>query len=208
VAPLELTAITNFLWASELFLFAGLLLGQRWPHDSAAFLWALVMLAMGVSAFIGGIDHGFFEPKGESASLVVVQKATWIAIGGLTVLIVLTAARQFAPPAWFRCFVGLGLAHLAFFVIAALHARTFAVVVINYAPVIVALLVLNVAGTRHGSGSWQMTLGVALSAVATAAQALGVDMLSPIDRNGLYHIILMVAAVFLFLGGFRLKRQR
>jgi hypothetical protein len=208
VAPLELTAITNFIWASELFLFAGLLLGQRWPHDSAAFLWALVMLAMGVSAFIGGIDHGFFEPKGESASRVVVQKATWIAIGGLTVLIVLAVARQFAPPAWFRYIVCLGLVHFAVFVVAALRARTFAVVVINYSPVIVTMLVLNVAGTRHGSGSWQMTLGVVLSGVATLAEALGVHILSPIDRNGLYHIILMVAAVFLFLGGFRLKRQR
>jgi hypothetical protein len=203
---LELTAITNFLWASELFLFAGLMLGQRWPRRSAAFLWALAMLAMGVSAFIGGIDHGFFEPRAPAVSRVLVQKATWLAIGVLTVLIVLTLARQFAPPAWFRPVFGLALVHFAVFAWAALRSSSFAVVIISYAPVMAAMLVLSVTGTRYGPGSWQMALGVALGIVATLAQALGVDVLSPVDRNGLYHVILMVAAVFFFLGGLRLKR--
>jgi hypothetical protein len=205
---LELTAITNFLWASELFLFSGLMLGQRWPRDSAAFLWALAMLAMGVSAFIGGVDHGFFEPKTPAVSRALVQKATWLAIGVLTVLIVLTLARQFAPPGWFRFAFGLALAHFAVFAYAALRSDSFAVVIISYAPVMAAMLVLNVTGTRHGPGSWQMALGVVLGIVATLAQALGVDILSPVDRNGLYHVILMVAAVFFFLGGSRLKRKR
>jgi len=40
---------------------------------------------------------------------------------------------------------------------------------------------------------------------ASGIQAAGVDVFSPLDRNGLYHVLSMAGAGFLYLGGVRLR---
>jgi hypothetical protein len=82
---------------------------------------------------------------------------------------------------------------------------SFLVVIVDYAPVVLLLLVLSILGLAEGTGSWQMIVGLVISVVASLCQALGVDTFSPLDRNGLYHVVLMAATVFLFLGGLRLS---
>ncbi len=205
MTPLAVTAITNFAWACEGFLLSGLLLGRRPSVGSAAWLWALAMLALGVSAFLGGIDHGFFEPRGPGLARTVMQKATWVAAGVLALLTLLTAVRQFASETWWTPFLAAALAQLAVFVFLAIRIDSFLVVILDYAPAAMALMVLSAVGTRSGSGSRQMALGLALSFAASAIQAAGIDALSPVDRNGLYHLILIVASPFLYAGGLRLK---
>jgi hypothetical protein len=205
VTPLAITAITNFVWACEAFLLSGQLLGRRPPVGSAAWLWAMAMVVMGVSALLGGIDHGFFEPRGAGLARTVMQKATWLAAGVLALLTLLTTVRQFAPGTWWAPLLAAGLVQLAVFAFLAIRIDSFLVVILDYTPVAVALLVLSAAGARAGSGSWQMALGLALSFAASAIQAAGVDALSPVDRNGLYHLILIVASLFLYAGGLRLK---
>jgi hypothetical protein len=205
VTPLQVTAITNLAWACEVFLLTGLLLGRRPTIGSAAWLWALAMLVTGVSALLGGIDHGFFEPKGAGLARTVVQKATWLTAGVLAFLTLLTLVRQFAPAGWWVPAVAAGLAQLAAFAVLAIRADSFLVVIVDYAPVLIAFLVLSAAGTRSGAGSWQMAAGLAISFAASAVQAAGVDVLLPVDRNGLYHLILAVASPFLYAGGLRLK---
>ncbi len=135
------------------------------------------------------------------------QKATWLAAGVLALFTLLTTVRQFAPGTWWTPWLAAGLAQLAVFAFLAIRIDSFVVVILDYTPVAVALLVLSAAGARSGSGSWQMALGLALSFAASAVQAAGVDALSPVDRNGLYHLILIVASLFLCAGGLRLKAR-
>jgi hypothetical protein len=63
------------------------------------------------------------------------------------------------------------------------------------------LLTANILGLRLGLGSGYLIAGILISIAASAAQAAGIDRFSPLDRNGLYHVLVMVAVVFLFLGG-------
>jgi hypothetical protein len=203
--PLQITAITNFAWAGESLAAGGYLLARAGPLPSAAGWWALALLAMGTSALVGGIDHGFFEPDGATPAHAVLVRAKNIAAGVLAFFVLLTAGRQFFGNGAQAVFLVVGLVQLGVFVAAVLLTDSFLVVILDYAPAVVLLLVLSILGLGAGTGSWQMVVGLALSIGASVVQAAGVDALSPLDRNGLYHLILMAATVLLFFGGLLLK---
>ena len=201
VTALRVTAVTNFVWACEVFLLAGLLLGDAPSARSAAAAWGAALLLMGIGALLGGIDHGFLEPHGDSRLRVLVQRLMWVSVGVLTFFALLTIGLQFASPGTFRILLIAGIVQLAVFTVLVVFVNHFLVVIVNYAPVMILFLVLNVVGLRAGTGSPAMVAGLGLSFVASAVQAIGVDVFHPVDRDGLYHIVLMLSSVFLFLGG-------
>lgn len=86
---------------------------------------------------------------------------------------------------------------------------SFLVVVVNYLPVILAMLAFNLQGLwrRSGDGHWTMVFGILVLLLASAVQALGIDTFSPVDHNGLYHLISMPGVILLYFGGRRLKTR-
>jgi hypothetical protein len=197
----EVTSITNFVAAGEAFLAAGFLLARNGISATAGCFWGLAMLFLALGMLIGGIDHGFFEQKGDSRGRMILQKATWICTGVMTFFTLLTALYRFAPAGWRVPVALIGLAQFLIFCCFAIRIHKYLVVIINYAPVLLILLVLNIVGLASGPGSWWFIAGILISIAASGLQALGVDRFSPVDRNGLYHIILMAAIAFLFAGG-------
>lgn len=201
--PLQVTAITNFVWAGETLAAGGFLLARAGRISSAAGWWALALLAMGASALIGGISHGFFEPEGDTTARRVTDKAKDLTAGVVAFFVLLTAGRQFLGLRAQAVVLVVALVQLGAFAAAAILLDSFLVVIIDYAPPVLLLLALSIIGLPAGTGSWQMIVGLCLAIAASLLQALGVDRFSPLDRNGLYHVVLMVATVFLFLGGLR-----
>jgi hypothetical protein len=204
MTALELTAITDLLLAGEAFLAAGFLLGRVSSAPSAALFWALGLFCMGLVALLGGLDHGFFEPKGDTRARKILKKAVWLCTGPMTLCIWMFIAFQFAGPELRLPILAVGLAQLAVFCYLAIRRDAFLVVILNYAPVALILLVLNVAGLANGSSSWPIVAGLLISIAASAAQALGVDRFSPLDRNGLYHVLMIPAVLLFFWGGLSL----
>jgi hypothetical protein len=205
LTPLSVTAITNFLWAAEAFLAAGFLLGRVRSLSTAAGFWALAMLFMGIGALVGGIDHGFLEPRGNTPVHRVFEKAKNIAAGILAFFVLLTVGKQFFGAGAQPVFLVVGLVQLGAFIAATLLLESYLVVILGYAPAMILFLVMSILGLEAGTGSWQIIAGLLLSVAASVIQALGVDVFSPLDRNGLYHLMLMAATVFLSLGGLLLK---
>jgi hypothetical protein len=203
----EVTAMTNFILASGVFLAGGLLLGQTRQLRSAFGFWAVAMIFLGIGALLGGIDHGFFETHGDTPVRMIIQKMTWISLGILTFFTLLTTGYQFASARARTAFLVVGLAQLALFTILAILINDFLVVIVNYAPIMILFLVLNIVNLRRGTGSWQMTAGLLLSFAASALQSLSVDVFTPLDRNGLYHIVMLISVAFLCLGGRMLKQE-
>jgi hypothetical protein len=201
----EVTAMTNFILAGEAFLGAGFLLGRTPFHASSAFFWALALLFFALGTLGGGIDHGFFEPKGDTRGRMIMQKSTWICIGIMTFFSLLTSVYQFAHEGLRGTVILLGIVQFIVFCFFAIRINNYAVVIVNYAPILLILLVLNILGLSSGSGSWSILLGLLISVAASAALAAGSDRFSPLDRSGVYHVLLMAAVVFLFLGGLALK---
>jgi hypothetical protein len=197
----EVTAITNFLAAGEAFLAAGFLLGRAPRAASAQTFWGLTLLFLAAGLLAGGINHGFFEQKNDPRGRVIMQKATWICTGIMTFFTLLTALYRFAPNEWRAPVVIAGVAQFLVFCFFAIRIDKYLVVILNYAPVLLILLALNIAGLSSGSGSWLVIIGILISLLASLVQALGVDAFSPLDHDGLYHVILMAAVAFFFAGG-------
>jgi hypothetical protein len=203
LTPLAVTAITDFLLAGEALFLAGLTAGVKKTRFSAAWYWTGTMLLLGLGALLGGIDHGFFEPAG--LPRYVIQRANWIVLGAMTFCLLMATAKQFFSPAVQRALLIVGILQFAVDTAAVLAIDSFLDVILNYAPVIVLLLIMSCIGLKSGAGSWQMIVGILIQFAASAIQSMGLDTLSPLDHNGLYHVVSMVSVVFLYLAGKRLN---
>lgn len=205
MTALAVTAVTNFILACEVFLIAGLLLGRPKAPGSAAGVWGLTLACLGLSALLGGIDHGFVEPFGQTPGRIALERANWAVLGLTTLGVFVTMARQFFSPAAQRVvFVVAGL-QLTLYLALIAFVGNFLVVILNYAPVMLLLLIFNFVGLKDGRGSWPMIAGIVLLFAASGVQASGFDAFSPVDHNGLYHLIAMAGVVALYFGGLKLK---
>ena len=203
MSPLALTSITDFLLAAEAIFLAGRLAEQSKARFSAAWFWTGLMLLLGLGALIGGIDHEFFELSNQPRYLI--QRADWVVLGAATFCLLAATSKQFFSPGVQRILLAAGALQFVANVIAVLLVDSFLVVGLNYAPVMILLLILNVFGLKSGAGSWQMVTGILFLFAATGIQAEGIDRFSPLDRNGLYHLISMIGVFFLYLGGRRMR---
>jgi hypothetical protein len=203
VDTLAITSVTNFVLAAELFLLAGMMARTPKARFSAAWFWAGAMLALATSALLGGIDHGFVEPAGLSRYFI--QRPNWIVAGVATACMLLATSRQFLAPGWQRPMLALAAIQLIVYAVLVLWIDDFRIVIVNYLPVLLLLLVLSIRGTRHGSGSWQMVAGILVLLAASIVQASHVDVFNPLSADGLYHLVSMGGIAFMYLGGQRLK---
>jgi hypothetical protein len=198
-----ITSISDFLLAAEAFFLAGRMSGTPKVWFGAAWYFSVVLLLLGAAALLGGIDHGFFEPANMPRYLI--QRSDWIVLGGVTFCLLMTTAKQFFPPRVQRVVLFAALVQFALNTAAVLLVDSFLVVIVNYAPVMLLLLVMSFTGLRNGRGSPQMVAGILILFTASGIQAAGVDVFSPLDRNGLYHLLSMVGVAFLYLGGMQLR---
>jgi hypothetical protein len=206
LTPLAVTAITNFILACVVFLVAGMLLALPKERGSAAWFWSLVLLLLGASALLGGIDHGFFEVHGQLPIRRVIERSNWVLLGTLTAAVLATTARQFFSPTIQRVLFVVAAVQFVVYVLLVVTVANFLVVILNYAPAILLLLAASVAGLRGGTGSWTMVAGLVVMLLASVVQAAQIDVFSPVDRNGLYHLIALPGVILLYLGGRTLKR--
>jgi hypothetical protein len=180
----------------------------QWPKQrfSAAWFWAVAMALLGLAGLAGGIDHGFVEPAGLSRTAI--RRFNWILLGAMTLCVVLTIAAQFFRGRTARLVAVAGGVQFAAFVAAVFATPSFLLVIVNYAPVMLCFLALNLLRLKSGEGSLPMVAGTLTLFAASAVQALGIDHWAPLDHNGLYHVISMPGVWLLFLGGRRLRVQR
>jgi len=203
MSTLAITSVTNFLLAGEVLFLAGRLVQAAQKRYSASWYWAGMLLLLGLASLAGGIDHGFFEPAHQPRYWI--QRLTWVLLAGMTFCLLQSTAKQFFTPRWQRIVLRLGVAQSAAVTAVMLLVDNFLVVIVNYAPVMLVLLVVNTLGLRDGTGSRNITTGLLVMAAASAVQQFGPDAFSPLDHNGLYHLMAMAGVIFLYRGGRELK---
>jgi len=203
VNAVAVTSITNFILACEMFFLAGLLVQKPKVRFSAAWFWSGMMVLLGLAALIGGIDHGFFEQSG--LSRYVIQRLNWLVLGMMTFFLLMTIATQFFSRQVQRFFLIFGIIQFTADAVAVLLIDSFLDVILNYAPVMLLLLIMNIIDLKNGAGSWSMIVGILILFAASAIQMSGMDVFSPLDHNGVYHLVSMVGILFLYLGGQRLR---
>jgi hypothetical protein len=203
VNAISITSITNFMLAGEVLFLAGMLVQKPKSRFSAAWFWSGMMVLLGLGAMLGGIDHGFFESAG--LSRYPIERSNWLVLGAMTFFLLMTISAQFFSRKVQRFFLIFGIMQFMADAIVALSIDSFLGVILNYAPVIVLLLMMNIMNLKNGSGSWAIILGILIMLTASGIQAMGIDVFSPLDRNGIYHLVAMVGVVFFYRGGLRLR---
>jgi hypothetical protein len=209
MTALQVSALTDFLLACLAFFCAGALAGRHAQPRSAAWYWRGAMFFLALAALLGGTDHGFVEPAGLARAPI--QRTTWVVLGLMTASVLLTLGAQFLGPTRQRLLGGLAAAQLLAYLVAVVVVDSFLVVVVNYLPVILAMLAFNVhglwRGRGEGPGHWTIVFGLLVLLLASTVQALRIDTFSPLDHDALYHLISMPGVVLLYFGGRRLKTQ-
>ena len=72
---------------------------------------------------------------------------------------------------------------------------------------LVEALVMSFIGLRSGRGSRQMVAGILILFGGSGIQAAGVDVFTPLDRNGRYHLLSMIGVLYLYFGGVQLRTK-
>lgn len=202
---LAVTAVTNFILACEVFFLAGMLAKTTKTFYSAAWFWSVAFFLLGISALLGAIDHGFLEPAGLPVRIPL-KRLNWIVLGGSTFCILMTTTRQFMPSKFFKAIFVIGMAQFVLYIVLFLLVNRFIVVILNYAPVFILLLIASFIGLKDGSGSWSIIAGVIILLIASVIQTTDIVLFSAVDEDGLYHLITMISVGFLYVGGQRLNR--
>jgi hypothetical protein len=202
VDRLAITSCTNFLLAAELFFFAGMMARTAKTRLTPAWFWAVAMTALAVSSLLGGLDHGLVEPAGLDRFWI--QRPNWLVMGVMTFCTLQVAGRQFLPARLWRTLLVVGVVQAVVYAVAVFAIGNFLVVIANYAPVVLLLLVLSIRGLNTGTGSWQLVAGICVLLVATLVQVSGLDLFLPLDHDGLYHVISIAGVPLLYAGGQRL----
>lgn len=203
MSVLAVTSITNILLASLVFFLTGRMSRIPKARFSAAWYFTGVLLLLGVAALIGAVDHGFFEPA--NMPRYFIQRADWIVLGGVSFCLLMTTAKQFFARRFHRILLVVAVIQFVADSAAVLPVDSFLDVILNYAPVMLLMLAMNILTLSDKTGSIHMIVGILILSAASAIQAIGWDALSPLDHNGVYHVVSMLGVVFLYLGGVTLK---
>jgi hypothetical protein len=202
---LAITSITNFILAGEALFLAGMLAQQNKSRFSSAWFWSGAILLLGLSALIGGIDHGFFENAGLPRTTI--QHVNWTVLGMMSFFILMSVAIQFFSQKAQPFILIIGIVQFSAYVVTVWTVGSYLHVIVNYVLVMILLLVMNLMGLKNGSGSWVMIFGILILFIASALQILGIDVFNPLSRSGLYHVVSMPGLAFLYRGGRYLKKK-
>jgi hypothetical protein len=165
-------------------------------------LWRWVFGLLGLASALGAVAHGL-DLSGELRRIV--WWPLYLSLGLTVALFVLggiydwqgeTTARALLP--W-GVGVGAGFAALtqalggAFLVFVVYEAVAMAAALTIY-------VVLSTSGRRPGAGLMAAGIALSIAAAAVQASALRVHLFVPLDHNGLFHLVQMIAAVALAHG--------
>ena len=202
------TVLTDYLLGIVLLVLAWKALRQdRHDPQLARRLWAWGFVALALSALAGGTWHGFGGRMEGGAAL---WKAT-VYLVGITDLLMLWGSAVAALGSRVRPWVVAACAaKFLFYAVFMLGHDEFRFVVYDYAPSMVAILLIHaVPGSfRNDPGARFILAGLVLSFVAALVQLARIAPHPRFNHNDLYHVIQIAACCVLYRGVIRLRDRR
>ena len=187
-------ALSDYLLFGQCLLLAWWIWRQA-PAAKIARLFALFFLGVSLASFCGGTSHGFFLNSTGFAARTL-WTATLVAIAGICwVMWLLAAAIAFVRAG--RWLFWLGTGHLFIFLLLIFAVtQNFLVVVVNYFPLVILLLVALVwrCYRRDEPQLWWGISALIITLLAAGVQRLQISI-HPyyFTHNSLYHLIQFVA---------------
>ena len=159
-------------------------------------LWILVLALLAVASILGAVAHGLALSPG---LVFLLWQPLFLSLGLVVALFVVAAVYDgFGPRAARRLLNPALVVGAAFYLVTLVFPGTFLVFVLYEAVGMLAALALygRLAIRTGQRWAWLMVTGVALNILAAGIQAtetVRVNLVIPLDHNGVFHLVQMVA---------------
>jgi hypothetical protein len=199
------TALTDSILASWVAFWAAFLF-SRANGSRPVTLWACGFLATAVSALAGVAFHGCRIVFGLSVTTVgLVWKIVPVSAGVATLCFGCAVAIVWLRPRARRIAITLLIIEFgcllgATFLLAPPRSNSFGIVLFDWAPLLIALLIGAVFHWNDRASRW-IAAGVLAVFLAGGVQATGWHKGHPPDANDIFHLIQMAAMYLLYRGG-------
>ena len=203
---LAIVSTTNFLLTIAFSYVAGALFSKA-TRFSAAWWWAFTSLALSISSYIAGINHGFFE--GRAASIAdVLFRVVNISIGITTCGIYICSFLQFLKPSKLRtvAFYCVAIDFIIYFVYFYTTLNvSYLPVILNYGIAFLALFIFNISFWKT-KGSLALLIFIAITVLESILQQQSrlIFFNGLLDYNSIYHLMGAFSALFFYYAGLRL----
>jgi len=176
---------------------------RRTADPAKVTLWILVLALLAVASVLGAIAHGLAL---SSSAVFLLWQPLFLSLGLVVALFVVAAVYDgVGADAARKILIPALVVGAAFYLVTLLFPGTFLVFVAYEAVAMLVALGLYVRlAVRTGAGwAWLMVTGIGLNILAAVIQASGtvrLDLGVPLDHNGVFHLVQMVAIVVLVAG--------
>ena len=202
-SPTELTtSATDAVLAVECVVIATRLWRDATVNRRRVLLWCWIFGLLSFSSLLGAIVHGFTMENWIRQAL---WKPLYLSLGVLISLFVVGAVHDWRGQTVAGHLVPWAIgAGVAFYGLTEFASGAFIIFVAYEAAVMLSALTiyLFLAARRQLRGAWIIVLGIVLNLAAAGIQAsrLSIQTPLPLDHNGLFHVVQMVALATLALG--------
>jgi len=197
VNALELVSISDFVLSALCLFLSGILFGNMKSHLSRSGMLCYFILFSGLSAFMGGIDHGFFQPINQS---YIPRTLTYLFLAAATFSIFRYTILTYFNGAVSRVLLFLAYIQLIGVIITSFFYHNFLLVVANYFPILFLFFVMNLLHIKRSKSELNFTLFCLIMIVATLIQVFEIKLSNMINGDSLFHIIAIIAYLFMFRG--------
>ena len=197
ISPLELVSITDFILAIECLFLAGILFGKTKGESHSLKLLSLFLFFAGMAAFMGGIDHGFFQTINMR---YYPRTLTYICIAFSAFFLFRYTAIKFFQKKHIPFINIIIYGQLIGFLICSFLIHNFLLVIANYAPILVLFFVMHLINRKKEKRNGLFILFCITMFLATFIQMSGLQISALVNADSLFHFTAMIGYVFFFFG--------
>jgi hypothetical protein len=199
ITPLQLVSITDFILGALCLFLSGVLYGKSNHFSLSNYSAKLVLFIffVGMAAFMGGLDHGFFQPIDQR---FIPTTLTYLFIALATFFLFKYTIQIFFSKKTGKILSIIAYLQLAFFVVSSFLLHNFLLVIANYSPILMLFFILNIIHLKSKKGNLYFIITCITIIIATLVQSLGLQISEFLNTETLYHIIAMIAYVIYYFG--------
>jgi hypothetical protein len=206
ITPLQLVSITDFILGALCLFLAGILFGKTHQFSILKPSSKLILFVffVGMAAFMGGLDHGFFQPIDQR---FVPTTLTYLFIALATFFLFKYTIQIFFSEKIGKILSIIAYLQLAFFVLSSFYLHNFLLVIANYSPILMLFFILNIIHLKSKKGNLYFIITCITIIIATLVQSLGFQISEFLNAETMYHIIAMIAYVIYYFGVAEISKE-
>tara|TARA_R110001632_G_scaffold74746_5_gene170717 strand:- start:2201 stop:2815 length:615 start_codon:yes stop_codon:yes gene_type:complete len=197
INALQLVSLSDFILAIQCVFLAGIIFGKIKSHLSSAGMLGYFLFFAGLSAFMGGIDHGFFEPVNQR---YYPRTFTYLFVAAATFFIFKYTIVTFTKGKIRSFLTGIAYIQLIAFVISSFYYHNFILVVGNYSPVLLFFFIMNLINLKKGKSERYFSIFCSIMIIATLIQVSEINLSELVNSDTLFHVIAFIGYFFMFTG--------